>query len=139
MALKGSEKEIQAVRVPQKTPSLKRFNSIKSKLQSAAQKTSNEGLFKREKDRFELTQSVKFPLDGQTIVVQKGSAFDNDIKTRDKISVETQVEGGVQTDTFEHFSERKGLIFKRDREMLQVTYSDRQGMNFSNNTLTFEV
>jgi hypothetical protein len=127
------------MRVPQKSTSLARYNSIKSKLQQAAAKPSNEALFKQEGDRFELTQTVSFPLDGQKLVVKKGSAFDNDIQTRDMISVETTQDGTVQADTFEHYSEKRGLVFKRDQEMLQVTFSDRQGMNFSNSTMTFEV
>lgn len=127
------------MRVPQKTESLQRYNTVKLALSKAAQKPDNQTLFKQEGDRFELTQDVRFPLDGQQVVVKKGSAFDNDIKTRDKISMETIVDGTVQSDTFEHFSERKGLIFKKDQEMLTVTYTDKAGFNFSNSSLTFEI
>lgn len=127
------------MRVPQKTESYQRFTGIKSKLQEAAAKPANEALFKRDGDRFELTQSVKFPFEGQEMIVKKGSAFDNDIKTRDKISVETKAGEVTQQDTFEHFSERKGLIFKHDQEMLTVTYGDVQGFNHSSSSLTFEV
>ena len=127
------------MRVPQKSQSLSRFNNLKATLQKATAKPSNEALFKQDGDRFELTRDVSMPLDGQNVVVKKGSAFDNDIKTRDTITVQSQEGGVVQSDKFEHFSEKRGFIFKRDQEMLEVTYSDRQGMNFSNNSITFEV
>lgn len=127
------------MRIPQKSESLQRYNSAKTVLSNAAQKSNNQAFFKQEGDRIELTQDVRIPLDGQQVVVKKGSAFDNDVKTRDKISLETAVDSTVQADTFEHFSERKGLLFKRDQEMLTVTYSDRAGFNFSNSTLTFEI
>ena len=127
------------MRVPQKKQSFNRYNKLKASLEQATTKTSNDSVFKRTGDRFELTQDVRMPFEGQSIVVKKGSAFDNDIKTRDKISVESQNGNAIQSDSFEHFSEKRGLIFKRDQEMLQVTYGERQGMNFSNNTLTFEI
>lgn len=128
------------MRIPQKDQAYSRYNAIKAKLQQAAAKPSNESLFKQDGDRFELTQTVRFPFEGQPLVVKEGAVFDNDLKTRDKIAVETTAANGtVQTDTFEHFSERRGLIFKRDQEMLTATYSDRNGFNFSDNSATFEI
>lgn len=128
------------MRVPDKTQSLARFNTIKSKLQQAAAKPENNAVFSQKGDRFELTQNVSFPVDGQKVVVKKGSAFDNDIKTKDTISTQSETMGTVQEDRFEHFSERRGWLFKRDQEMLAVTYTDKQGMmNHSSMSLTFEV
>ena len=127
------------MRVPQKSQSLNRFNNLKATLQKATAKPANKALFKQDGDRFELTQDVSMPLDGKNVVVKKGSAFDNDIKTRDTITVQSQEGNVAQSDKFEHFSEKRGFIFKRDQEMLEVTYSDRQGMGFSNNSITFEV
>lgn len=127
------------MRIPQKQQAFERYNSLKSTLQQAAQKPSNDALFSKNGDRVELNQSVSFPFEGEKIVVKKGSAFDNDIKTPDKISLESSREGVTQSDTFEHFSERKGLIFKRDQEMLKVTYSESQAGGWSSNSATFEI
>ena len=66
-------------------------------------------------------------------------SLDNDIKTRDTISTEIRTEQGVQNDTFEHYSERCGLIFKRDQEMMQVTLADQVMGGFSSNSATFEI
>lgn len=128
------------MRIPNKTQSLERYNSLKSTLETATEKPSNSALFNRQGDRFELTQDVRVPIDGQDVVIMKGSAFDNDIKTRDTISTKVQTaDGGVQADTFEHYSERRGLIFKRDQEMMKVSLSDQKFGSFSSNSATFEV
>ena len=127
------------MRIPQKDQALSRYNTLKSKLQQAASKPENQDYFATNGDRVELTSNVSFSLDGQKVVIDKGSFFDNDIKTRDIISTRSESMGTVQKDRFEHFSERKGLIFKRDQEMLSVSYTDQQGFNHSNTSLTFEV
>ena len=127
------------MRIPQKDQALSRYNTLKSKLQQAASKPENQDYFATNGDRVELTSNVSFSLDCQKVVIDKGSYFDNDIKTRDIISTRSESMGTVQKDRFEHFSERKGLIFKRDQEMLSVSYTDQQGFNHSNTSLTFEV
>ena len=128
------------MRIPQKSSSLTRYNQLKSTLEKAAAKPTNQEYFKTQGDRVELTQDVSFSLDGQKVVVSKGSAFDNDIKTRDRISTRSQAaDGTIHNDSFEHYSERRGLIFKRDQEMLQVSYANQQGFNHSNSSMTFEI
>ena len=127
------------MRIPNKTQALERYNALKSTLETASQKPSNSSLFSQQGDRFELTQNVRVPIDGQDVVIKKGSAFDNDIKTKDTISTEIRTEQGAQNDTFEHYSERRGLIFKRDQEMMQVTLADQVMGGFSSNSATFEI
>ena len=127
------------MRIPQKQQAMERYSSLKSTLQQAARKPGNDAVFSKNGDRVELNQNVSFPFEGSKVVVKKGSAFDNDIKTPDKISLESSHEGVTQTDTFEHFSERRGLIFKRDQEMLKVTYSESQAGAWSSNSATFEI
>lgn len=127
------------MRIPNRTQAMERYNALKSTLETASQKPSNSALFTQQGDRFELTQNVRVPIDGQDVVIKKGSAFDNDIKTKDTISTEIRTEQGVQSDKFEHYSERRGLIFKRDQEMMQVTLSDQVMGGFSSNSATFEI
>lgn len=128
------------MRIPNKAQAVERYNTLKSTLETASQKPSNSALFSQQGDRFELTQNVRVPIDGQDVVILKGSAFDNDIKTKDTISTRVQTaEGGVQADSYEHYSERRGLIFKHDQEMMKVTLSDQQFGGFSNNSATFEI
>ena len=127
------------MRIPNKTQAVERYNALKSTLETDSQKPSNGSLFSQQGDRFELTQNVRVPIDGQDVVIKKGSAFDNDIKTKDTISTEIRTEQGVQSDTFEHYSERRGLIFKRDQEMMQVTLADQVVGGFSSNSATFEI
>lgn len=128
------------MRIPQKAQAQERYNKLKSLMQKAAAKPSNQALFDVDGDRVELKRDARVPLDGKKIVLKAGSAIDNDVKTRDTISTETTVDGVVQKDTFEHFSERKGLpFFKYDQEMMTVTYADRHGAGFGHQTSTFEI
>jgi hypothetical protein len=125
------------MRIPNKTQAVERYDTLKTTLEKASK--SNNDIFSQKGDRFELTQNVSVPIDGQDVVIKKGSAFDNDIKTKDTISTEIRTPDGVQADTYEHYSERRGLIFKKDQEMMKVTLSDRSMGGFSNNSSTFEI
>ena len=127
------------MRIPNENQAVKRYNTLKSTLETASQKPSNNALFSQQGDRFELTQDVRVPIDGRDVVITKGSAFDNDIKTKDTISTRIQTPEGTQSDSYEHFSERRGLIFKRDQEMMKVTLSDQAMGSFSSNSATFEI
>jgi hypothetical protein len=127
------------MRIPNENQAVKRYNTLKSTLETASQKPSNNALFSQQGDRFELTQDVRVPIDGRDVVITKGSAFDNDIKTKDTISTRIQTQEGTQADSYEHFSERRGLIFKRDQEMMKVTLSDQAMGSFSSNSATFEI
>lgn len=127
------------MRIPNENQAVKRYNTLKSTLETATQKPSNSALFKQQGDRFELTQDVRVPIDGQDVIITKGSAFDNDLKTKDTISTRLQTADGTQKDSFEHYSERRGLIFKRDQEMMKVTLADQSLGSFSSNSATFEI
>lgn len=133
------------MRIPQKQQSIQRYNSLKDTLRQASQKPANKAVFKQDGDRIQLTENVSLSFGGETLTVKKGSAFDEDIKTRDKISTELKGEGyNTQVDTFEHYSEPRGWwIFKRDQEMLKVGMGDRviseNGASSGFNTSTFEV
>lgn len=127
------------MRIPQKQQAIDQFQAAKSALKSASENPNNAPYFQVSGDRVELSQNVSFPLDGHKVVVKKGSHFDNDITTPDKVTLERQNGGTLETDTFEHFSEKRGLIFKRDQEMLTVTYAQSQGFNSSFQSATFEI
>lgn len=127
------------MQVPVKQDSWKRYQSVKGKLAQAAADPKNEGVFKVDGERVELSRSVRFELEGQSMVVKQGSNFDNDPKTRDQITLENQTPECVNTESYQHYSERRGWLFKHDQEMLQVDLRQQQGFNFSQSSATFEL
>lgn len=129
------------MRIPNKKESLERYRTLKTQLKRIASTDINGRVTAREGDRIVLTQNVDFRNadDGTSLVFEKGSAIDDDVQTRDIISTKTTVEGSVQRDSYEHFSEKEGLIFKRDQEKLSVSYRDNQGFNQSHSSLTFDI
>ena len=127
------------MQIPQKQDAWNRYQSVKGKLAQAAQDPKNEGVFKVDGERVELSRSVRFDFEGQSLVVKQGSNFDNDPKTRDQITLENQTAESVDTESYQHYSERRGWLFKRDQEMLQVELRQQQGFNFSQSSATFEL
>ena len=127
------------MQVAGKQESWKRYQAVKGQLARAAEDPKNEGVFKVDGERVELSRSVRFEIEGQNLVVKQGSSFDHDPKTRDQITLENQTPEGVTTEKFEHYSERRGWLFKHDQEMLQVDMRLQQGFNFSHSSATFEL
>lgn len=127
------------MRIPQESQSAARYNQLKSDLKKAAQNPKAKELITQTGDRFEVTQDFALNSDGGRLIIKAGTAFDDDIKTRDTITVESRNGNSVARDSFENYSERKGWPFKRDQEFLKVTYSDQSLGGFSTNSTTFEL
>ena len=113
------------------------YKTLKKAIKTAAEQPGSGVVQKG--DRFEVTRNFQVPHDGGSIMVRAQSAVDDDITTTDNINAVTTKDGVRSNLKFENFSEKKGWLFKRDQEMLQVTQSETSLGGFSNITSTFEL
>lgn len=98
----------------------KNYNSIKSSLQKLA---AQNAAISRDGDKIQVNQDVAL---SDEVVVRAGSHFDEDLSTRDSISLSQ----GHVSKTYEHSGERKWWGLKT--QVLEV--KARAGMNFSEAT-----
>lgn len=63
----------------------------------------------------------------------KGSFFDNDLKTRDKVAVDMAptADGAKESREFEHYSEKKFILFTDERMNVKTSAIQEVGMSWS--------
>ncbi|MCA9790682.1 MAG: hypothetical protein KC910_02775 [Candidatus Eremiobacteraeota bacterium] len=107
-----------------------RYHAIKTGIQQAASEHPEQ--ISVQGDRYEVTTDLSLP-EGH---IKAGSFFDNDLATRDKVTVSQ----GGETQTFEHFSEKRGFWPVRwTVERMQFDQAVQQAGGFSNSSTTFDV
>lgn len=107
-----------------------RYHAVKTGIQKAAAEHPDQIAVKG--DRYEVTGDLTLP-EGH---IKAGSFFDNDSGTRDKVTVSQNGE----TQTFEHFSEKRGIWPVRwTVERMQFDQAVQQNGGFSSSSFTFDV
>lgn len=98
--------------------SARQFQQIKDQIRDRATAGSE---VKVDGDNYQVVDNFQVQDPGGNYTVLKGSRFDNDLKTRDKITVSMEPSGEISKETreFEHYSQKK-LFFLTD-ERLSVT------------------
>ncbi len=107
------------------------YKSITSQIR--AQAGNNPDKIKVEGERYEITDAFQVSSPEGDYTVRKGSFFDNDLKTRDKVAVDMArtADGIKESREFEHYSEKK-LIFLTDERMNVKTQGVQEnGMSWS--------
>ncbi len=102
--------------------SAQKFLQIKDQIR---QKAGSGEQVKVAGDNYEVVETFQVSSPDGDYSVLKGSRFDNDLKTRDKISVRMEPNGDVVKETrdYEHYG-KKGWIFTDER--LSVTFQQEK-------------
>ncbi|MBT9581945.1 hypothetical protein IV102_01265 [bacterium] len=98
--------------------SVRKFNQIKDQIRDRAKAGEQ---VKVDGDNFQVVESFSVSDPEGNYTVLKDSRFDNDLKTRDKVSISLEPKGDLVKETrdYEHYSQKK-LVFFTD-ERLSVT------------------
>ena len=97
-----------------RTEAAQHFVSVKD---SIRQQASNPEKVKQDGDRYEVVDSFQVSSPSGDYTVRKGSFFDNDLKTRDKVAVDMSptADGTRESRSYEHYSAKKLVFFTDER------------------------
>ena len=123
-----------------RTEAAQHFVSVKD---SIRQQSSNPEKVKQDGDRYEVVDSFQVSSPSGDYTVRKGSFFDNDLKTRDKVAVDMAptADGTRESRSYEHYSKKNLLIFTDERLKFDnaITQSGPNGHFSSSNSADFSI
>lgn len=106
------------------------YTSITSQIRAQA---SNPEKVQVNGDRFEVVDAFQVSSPEGDYTVRKGSFFDNDLKTRDKVAVDMAptADGTHEAREYEHYSEKKLVFFTDERMSVKNSGGQQSGGSFS--------
>ena len=123
-----------------RTEAAQHFVSVKD---SIRQQSSNPEKVKQDGERYEVVDSFQVSSPSGDYTVRKGSFFDNDLKTRDKVSVDMAptADGTRESRSYEHYSKKNLLIFTDERLKFDnaITQSGPNGHSSMSTSVDFSI
>jgi hypothetical protein len=107
------------------------YQSITSQIR--AQAGNNPDKIKVDGERYEVTDAFQVSSPEGDYTVRKGSFFDNDLKTRDKVAVDMAptADGIKESREYEHYSQKKLIFLTDERLNVKSEVTQELGMSWS--------
>lgn len=123
-----------------KTEAKQHFFSVKD---SIRQQSGDSAKVKQDGERYEVLDSFQVSSPQGDYTVRKGSFFDNDLKTRDQISVDMAPtpEGVRESRSYEHYGAKKLVFFNEERLKFdnQITQVSAGGHSSFSTSVDFSI